>query len=80
VLASPYLQLVRQLATETYNVAVHMGIALPDNLPERTIELARINPSLAPSMLQDARKKKLMEVDSLCGTLSLRLNNTDRNN
>jgi 2-dehydropantoate 2-reductase len=80
LLASPYLQLVRQLATETYNVAVHMGIALPDNLPERTIELARINPSLAPSMLQDARKKKLMEVDSLCGTLSLRLNNTDRNN
>jgi 2-dehydropantoate 2-reductase len=70
LLASPYLQLVRQLATETYNVALHMGIALPNDLPERTIELARINPSLAPSMLQDARKKKLMEVDSLCGTLS----------
>ena len=67
LLASPYLQLVRQLATETYNVAVHMGIALPEDLPDRTIELARTNPSLAPSMLQDARKKKLMEVDSLCG-------------
>jgi hypothetical protein len=31
-------------------------------------------------MLQDARKKKLMEVDSLCGTLSLGLTIIDRNN
>ena len=70
LLASPYLQLVRQLATETYNVAVHMGVALPEDLPDKTIELARTNPSLAPSMLQDARKKRLMEVDSLCGWCS----------
>jgi 2-dehydropantoate 2-reductase len=67
LLASPHLQMVRQLATETYHVAVQMGISLPKDLPDRTIELARINPSMAPSMLQDARKKKLMEIDSLCG-------------
>jgi 2-dehydropantoate 2-reductase len=67
LLASPHLHLVRQLAVETFNVAVRMGISLPEDLPERTIELARMNPSLAPSMLQDARKKRVMEVDSLCG-------------
>jgi ketopantoate reductase len=67
LLASPYLHLVKQLANETYNLAIHMGITLPEDLPDKTIELARTNPSLAPSMLQDARKKKLMEVDSLCG-------------
>ncbi|KAH7087507.1 2-dehydropantoate 2-reductase-like protein [Paraphoma chrysanthemicola] len=69
LLASPHLQLVRQLATETFQVAIQMGIPLPSDLPDRTIELARINPSIAPSMLQDARKKKLMEIDSLCGNI-----------
>lgn len=68
LLASPHLHFVRQLAVETFNVAVQMGISLPEDLPDRTIELARINPSLAPSMLQDARKKRLMEIDSLCGS------------
>jgi 2-dehydropantoate 2-reductase len=67
LLASPHLQIVRQLATEIFHVAVQMGIPLPEDLPDRTIELARIYPSLAPSMLQDARKNKLMEIDSLCG-------------
>ncbi|UPX15129.1 uncharacterized protein EKO05_0005588 [Ascochyta rabiei] len=67
LLGSPYLQMVKKLAEETFDVAVRSGISLPTNLPERTIELARVNPSLAPSMLQDWRKKKPMEVDSLCG-------------
>jgi 2-dehydropantoate 2-reductase len=67
LLASPHLHIVRQLATETFNVAVGMGVSLPKDLPVKTIEMARMNPSMAPSMLQDARKRKLMEVDSLCG-------------
>lgn len=77
LLASPYLGIVYELAKETFNVAVKMGISLPTDLPLKTIELARTNPSLAPSMLQDVRNKKLMEVESLCGqcllTLLLRL-------
>lgn len=67
LLASPYLQTVHELASETFEVAVKMGVSLPDNLPDKTIELARSNPSLAPSMLQDVRNKKLMEVESICG-------------
>jgi len=67
LLASPNVKLVHQLAVETFNVAVRLGISLPEDLPDRTIELARIHPSLAPSMLQDVRKNKPMEIDSLCG-------------
>ncbi|KAL1628681.1 hypothetical protein SLS56_005673 [Neofusicoccum ribis] len=67
LLDSPYLRTVRQLANEMYDVAVKLGITLSDDLPVQTIEFARNNPSLAPSMLQDARKKRPMEVESLCG-------------
>lgn len=70
VLASPYLGMVCDLAKEIFNVAVKMGISLPTDLPLRTIELARINPSLVPSMLQDVRNMKMMEVESLCGEFS----------
>lgn len=67
LLESPYVQTVRQLATEIYEVAVNLEISLSDDLPVQTIEFARNNPSLAPSMLQDARKNRPMEVESLCG-------------
>lgn len=67
LLASPYLGMVRQLAQETFNVGLALGVSLPEDLPEKTIEFARDNPSMAPSMLQDARAKRLVEVDSLCG-------------
>lgn len=67
LLASPYLQTVYDLASETFDVATKLGISLPTNLPLKTIESARVNPSLSPSMLQDVRNKKAMEVESLCG-------------
>ncbi|KAF1918945.1 2-dehydropantoate 2-reductase-like protein [Ampelomyces quisqualis] len=63
------LDTVRQLTQETFNVAIALGILLPKDLLEKTIQFARNNPSTAPSMLQDARKKRLMEVDSLCGNI-----------
>ncbi len=69
LLATPYLDTVLQLAKETFNVAVKMGASLPIDLPFKTIEMARTSPSLAPSMLQDFRNRKLMEVESLCGKI-----------
>ncbi|KAH7398622.1 2-dehydropantoate 2-reductase-like protein [Phaeosphaeria sp. MPI-PUGE-AT-0046c] len=69
LIASPYLNIVRQLAQETFNVAVGLGVSLPKDLPEKTIDFARNNPSITPSMLQDARGKRLMEIDSLCGNV-----------
>jgi 2-dehydropantoate 2-reductase len=68
LIASPYLVMVRQLAQETFNVAVGSGVSLPQDLPEKTIQSAMNNPSMAPSMLQDARKNRLMEVGPLCGS------------
>jgi 2-dehydropantoate 2-reductase len=67
LLASPHLPTVHSLATETFDVATKLGISLPENLPSNTIESARLSPSLVPSMLQDVRNKKAMEVESLCG-------------
>jgi 2-dehydropantoate 2-reductase len=67
LLASPHVHVIKQLATETFNVARRMGIVLPDDLAERTIEMARCNPAIAPSMLQDRRAGRVMEVEALCG-------------
>ncbi|KAK0658422.1 putative 2-dehydropantoate 2-reductase [Lasiodiplodia hormozganensis] len=69
LLESPYLQTVQQLAKEMYEVAVKQGISLASDLPAKTIEFARNNPSLAPSMLQDARVNRPMEIESLCGNI-----------
>ncbi|KAH9878811.1 hypothetical protein IAQ61_002085 [Plenodomus lingam] len=69
LLASPHIRMVQELAEETFNVALKMGVRLPKNLPDMAIELARANPSLAPSMLQDVRNRKPVEVDSLCGNV-----------
>jgi 2-dehydropantoate 2-reductase len=70
LLSSPHLHMVKQLATETFNVARALGIDLPDDLPERTIELAREHKALEPSMLQDRRAGRRMEVEALCGKSS----------
>lgn len=70
LLATPYLGTVLDLAKETFNVAIKMGASLPSDTPFKTIEAARVSPSLAPSMLQDFRNKKMMEVESLCGQYS----------
>ncbi|GME23897.1 uncharacterized protein LTHEOB_10323 [Neofusicoccum parvum] len=69
LLDTPYLQMVRHLANEMYDVAVRLGISLSGNVPVETIECARNNPSLVPSMLQDARQKRPMEVETLCGSI-----------
>lgn len=73
LLATPYLGTVLDLAKETFNVAVKMGASLPSDLPLKTIEAARTSPSLAPSMLQDFRNRKMMEVESLCGQFAFAL-------
>ncbi|KAH6639110.1 2-dehydropantoate 2-reductase-like protein [Boeremia exigua] len=75
LLATPYVETVLEIAKETFNVAVKMGTSLPSDLPARTIETARTSPSLAPSMLQDFRNKRSMEVESLCGNV---VRNADR--
>ncbi|KAF2087086.1 2-dehydropantoate 2-reductase-like protein [Saccharata proteae CBS 121410] len=64
-----YLDIVRNMAQEIYTVAVRLGVNLASDIPGKTIEFARNNPALTPSMLQDARRGKPMEVESLCGNI-----------
>lgn len=59
--------MVRDLADEIYQVAIRTGIPLPPEIPARTIQLAREIPVFAPSMLQDARRERPMEIEALCG-------------
>lgn len=69
--SSPYLHLVTQLATEARDVAFSLAVNVPENVVAETIDFARRNPTISPSMLQDARKQKPMEVESICGTYKI---------
>lgn len=60
-------ELVLGLAEETLSVARAQGINLSPDLPHVTIETARKAPALVPSMLQDIRRGKPIEVEALCG-------------
>lgn len=64
------VQIVLGLAREAYNVALSLGIKLSPDLPSTTIESARRAPCIVPSMLQDIRKGKPIEVEALCGKFS----------
>jgi 2-dehydropantoate 2-reductase len=59
--------IVAQLAREAYDVAIASGIELDPDLPNKTIELARIAPAITPSTLQDARSKRPMELTPIFG-------------
>ncbi|KAK8225220.1 ketopantoate reductase PanE/ApbA C terminal-domain-containing protein [Phyllosticta paracitricarpa] len=67
--SSLFLDNVQSLAREIWQVAAKMGINLPEDLPEKTISVARSSNAVVPSMLQDARRARPMEIESLCGTL-----------
>lgn len=68
IISSPrLLQLVRRIMTETYQVAVASGAVLDESIVEQMLVMTKRSPPVVPSMLQDARAGKPMEVDSLCG-------------
>lgn len=59
--------IVAQLAREAFDVAIASGIELDSDLPNKTIELARMAPAITPSTLQDARSKRPMELTPIFG-------------
>ncbi|KAK7548637.1 2-dehydropantoate 2-reductase-like protein [Phyllosticta citricarpa] len=67
--SSLFLDNVQSLAREIWQVAAKMGINLPEDLPEKTISVARSSNAVVPSMLQDARRARPMEIESLCGNI-----------
>jgi 2-dehydropantoate 2-reductase len=68
LLSSPkHLELVTQIMRETCHVAKASGVPLEDDLVERLVAMTSHRAPVVPSMLQDARASKPMEVESLCG-------------
>jgi ketopantoate reductase len=52
---------------ETCHGAKASGVPLEDDLVERLVAMTSHRAPVVPSMLQDARASKPMEVESLCG-------------
>lgn len=65
------MQLVRSLAEETYDLARAQGVDLDSGIVDRTVDWAKKNAgcALVPSMLQDMRNGRLVEVRGLCSVL-----------
>ena len=64
------LALVQHFAEEICQVAGASSVKLPLDLPLRTRDSAARASPLVPSMLQDSRNGREMEVEPLCGELS----------
>lgn len=59
--------LIGRVMRETYNVATAAGALIDPDLPEGLIEMTSQSPPIEPSMLQDLRSKRAMEIETLCG-------------
>lgn len=69
---SPSLTLVHRLAEEIHEVASRSGANLPADAVSRTIGSLQSPAPIVPSMLQDARDGRQMEVEALCGMRPLK--------
>lgn len=59
--------LVRKLAREVFEVAAKGGYSLPEDIEHTTFDAVARSAPIIPSMLQDARKGRPMEIEALCG-------------
>lgn len=64
------IALVRQLAKEVSQVARMYGVELPENYEDEIIRMTAAVPTITPSMLQDFRLRRQMEVETICGESS----------
>jgi 2-dehydropantoate 2-reductase len=62
-----HLRLVHKLAREVFEVAAKGGFPLPADIEHTTFEAVAKSAPIIPSMLQDARKGRPMEIEALCG-------------
>ena len=65
--ADPVAMLVRPAMEEVIAIAASVGIELGKELVEMMIETEPVETYCAPSMLQDARKGRFMEVENILG-------------
>lgn len=59
--------LVERIMSETFDVAIAAGAAIDPMLPQQLVDLTIRSPAIEPSMLQDVRSNRLMEIESLSG-------------
>jgi len=64
------VSLIKLLAHETRAVAQVRGVELPSDIGERTLEFARTAECIIPSMLQDHREGRPLEINALCGDVA----------
>ena len=65
--ADPVALLVRPAMREVINVAASVGVQLDPELIDRMVEAEPVETFCAPSMLQDMRKGRFMEVENILG-------------
>ena len=65
------LTMVSRLSDEIYQIGVAEGVSLPADLPFRAMERVAKTRSMVTSMLRDARAKRKMEIETLCGLWDL---------
>ena len=63
------LQLMRQLFDEGFLLAERVGVTLPIDLWDRTIELCQLTANNHSSMLQDIQAGRPTEIESITGTM-----------
>lgn len=61
------VEIVRELAHEAYGVALRSGVELDEDIPNRTVELAKSSAPITPSTLQDVNKQRPMELGPIFG-------------
>lgn len=63
----PHLDMIKRIMKETYQVAKASGVALDEHIIEQLLLTTMNSTPVVPSMLQDARACKPMEIEPLCG-------------
>ena len=61
------LAMISRLSDEIYQIGVADGVSLPADLPFTAMQKVAKTRSMVTSMLRDARAKRKMEIESVCG-------------
>lgn len=68
IVSSPWhLDMVKRIMRETCQVAQASGVSFDEHIIEQLLVTTRNSSPVVPSMLQDARASKPMEIEPLCG-------------
>ncbi|GAW93494.1 2-dehydropantoate 2-reductase [Calderihabitans maritimus] len=63
-------ELYRELLQEAFIVGRALGVNLPDNAVEETLDFTRsLNADATSSLMRDLKRGKRLEIDALCGTV-----------